>query len=292
MAGTRFDSLAAFRSAAGGLVPGGGAVCLILSEDGVELDGTIRHHIARGFARIVVLAADSHEIAPALEDRVIRVRHDMGREGAPEEAVNTVIGAAPAGTWMAYVFNAEYLFFPFCEDRSIGELCAFCAEERRDSVLSYVVDLYAPDLAAHPDGVAPGAAHFDRTGYYALVRAGRNGEPKERQLDFHGGLKWRFEEHVPKDRRRIDRVAIFRTKPGLALLGDHRFSEEEYNTYACPWHNSPTAVVASFRTAKALRRNPASRHAIGTFAWPNTAPFDWSSRQLLDLGLMEPGQWF
>ena len=46
--------------------------------------------------------------------------------------------------------------------------------------------------------------------------------PKERQLDFFGGLRWRFEEHVPPARRRIDRIALFKAKPGLtAAAGFH-----------------------------------------------------------------------
>ena len=28
------------------------------------------------------------------------------------------------------------------------------------------------------------------------------------------------------------------------------------------------------------------------FTWHNSTRFEWHSRQLLDLGLMEPGQWF
>ena len=114
----------------------------------------------------------------------------------------------------------------------------------------------------------------------------------ERQLDFHGGLRWRFEEHVPETRRKIDRIAIFRAKQGLTLREDHTFSDEEYNTYACPWHNNLTAAIVSFRTAKALKRNPGSTFDIRTFRWHNSTPFEWHSRQLLDLGLMEPGQWF
>ena len=66
----------------------------------------------------------------------------------------------------------------------------------------------------------------------------------------------------------------------------------EYNTFACPRHNSITASVASFRTAKALRRNPGSSPDIHTFCWHNTTEFQWHSLQLLNLGLMEPGQWF
>ena len=92
--------------------------------------------------------------------------------------------------------------------------------------------------------------------------------------------------------RRIDRIALFQTRPGLKLLPDHRFNIEEYNTYSCPWHHNLTAAICSFRTAKALRTNPGSRHAIPTFRWPKSVKFDWTSQQLMDLGLMEPGQWF
>ncbi|NBO21474.1 MAG: hypothetical protein EBU97_06040, partial [Rhodobacteraceae bacterium] len=73
---------------------------------------------------------------------------------------------------------------------------------------------------------------------------------------------------------------------------DFTTSDEEYNTYACPWHNNLTAAVCSFRTAKALRTNPGSRHAVTDFLWHNSVRFSWSSQQLMDLGLMEPGQWF
>lgn len=96
----------------------------------------------------------------------------------------------------------------------------------------------------------------------------------------------------PPARRKIDRIAIFKAAPDLRLREDHTFSDEEYNTYSCPWHHNITATICSFRTAKALKLNPGSRYEIETFKWHNSAPFEWHSRQLLDLGLMEPGQWF
>ena len=103
---------------------------------------------------------------------------------------------------------------------------------------------------------------------------------------------WRFEEHVAPARRRIDRIALFRAAPGLHLEADHRFGIPEYNTYACPWHNNLTAAIASFRAAKALATNPGSREAVGSFQWRNSERFQWNAQQLMDLGLMEPGQWF
>ncbi|NCU20168.1 hypothetical protein EOM89_05410, partial [Candidatus Falkowbacteria bacterium] len=63
-------------------------------------------------------------------------------------------------------------------------------------------------------------------------------------------------------------------------------------TYSCPWHHNLTAAVVSFRVAKALKANPGSSHAIASFRWAGSQRFDWQSQQLMDLGLMEPGQWF
>jgi hypothetical protein len=270
-----------------------GPVAVVLAEDGAALDTTLRHHQQLGFRGVLCLMPDALALAPDLVESVHRIRHDPWAQDALPRAVNRLTEAAP-GVWFFYCHNAEFLFYPFCETRTVGEMLAFHAEERRDAMLTFVVDLYAPDLAQAPDAVSLDHAMLDRTGYYALARPdpANHGHPKERQLDFFGGLRWRFEEHVPPDRRKIDRVSLFRAKPGLRLRGDHTFSDEEYNTYACPWHNNLTAAVASFRTAKALATNPGSRDAIRSFRWRNSVPFEWHSRQLLDLGLMEPGQWF
>ena len=272
-----------------------GPIAVILDEDGVELTSTLAHHLQAGFARLLVLSPDPlapHVLPPDPKGRITPLIFDTRRPAAHVEAVNAVIRRVPPETWLYYGFNAEYLFFPFSETRSIGEMLAFQAEERRTAMLTYVVDLYAPDLTRFPDAVSRDEAMFDRTGYYALARPDRNGNPRERQLDFFGGLRWRFEEHVPPDRRRIDRIALFRARAGLQLLADHRLSDEEMNTYACPWHNNLTAAVASFRVAKALVRNPGSRFHIGNFVWRGSQPFRWNSHQLMELGLMEPGQWF
>jgi len=267
-----------------------GPVGLIMVEDDVEVASTLRHHQRLGFRSLVAFAADDIPRPDELDETVHWVTHDMTQEGALEEVVNGVIEAATS-QWVYYCYNAEYLHFPFCETRSVAELLTFHTEERRDAMLTYVVDLYAGDLDAHPSAVARDDAYFDTTGYYALARWNGN-ERLERQLDFFGGLRWRFEEHVPWKRRRIDRIGLFRACAGLRLQPDHTFSIPEYNTYACPWHNNLTAAICSFRTAKALKRNPGSRSAISSFKWDRSARFDWSSQQLMDHGLIEPGQWF
>ncbi len=279
--------------ARGAAVLGKGPVALVFCEDEVEIDTTLRHHQQLGFRAVVAFMPAVFTLPPDLRETVQRVDYEMTREGALQSAVGAVNEAAP-GLWLFYCYNAEYLFFPFIETRTIGELLAFHSEERRDAMLSYVIDLYAGDLGRFPNAVSLDEAYMDRSGYYALARPdpANHNHPKERQLDFYGGLRWRYEEHVPQVRRKIDRIALFRAKPGLRLRDDHTFSDEEYNTYACPWHNNLTCAIASFRTAKALKSNPGSTFDIQTFRWHNSTMFEWHSRQLLDLGLMEPGQWF
>ncbi|MEJ6397088.1 hypothetical protein [Yoonia sp. 208BN28-4] len=268
-----------------------GPVALILLEDDVEVASTIAHQVGCGFASVIVIGAE--DIVGSGDDSPIvhRVAHDMMVDNALTDVVNPIIAAA-SGRWFYYGYNAEYLYYPFCEHRSVGEMVAFNMEERRDTIMTFVVDLYADDLSAAPNAVSRDDAHLDKSGYYALARHEKEQGYLERQLDFYGGLRWRFEEHVPYERRRIDRVGLFRAKPGLKLRPDHTFNDAEYNTYACPWHNNLTANICSFRTAKALKRNPGSAREIGSFTWRNSEKFAWGSQQLLDLGLMETGQWF
>ncbi|UWQ36773.1 glycosyltransferase family 2 protein [Leisingera aquaemixtae] len=270
-----------------------GPVALVFIEDEVEIATTLRHHLQCGFKAVAALMPDAFDLPQDVRAKVHRVPFDCGPEGAVTDAVNAVIAAAQPGCWLYYCYNAEYLFYPFCETRSIGEMLTFHTEERRDAMLSYVIDLYAGDLDSCPGAVSLENAHLDKSGYYAQARTDpASGPPHERQLDFFGGVRWRFEEHIPLASRKIDRISLFRAKPGLKLQQGHIFNDPEYNTYACPWHHNLTAAVCSFRTAKALKRNPGSTFDIATFRWHNSAPFEWHSRQLLDLGLMEPGQWF
>lgn len=287
----RYDSLDSFLKV-GKAVLAEGPVAMIFVEDDIEIASTLRHHLSCGFAAVLVLMPDAFDLPEDSGEHVHRIAFDCGPETAVFDAVNRVIEAAP-GIWLYYCYNAEYLFYPFCETRSVSEMLTFHTEERRDAMLTYVIDLYADDLAKFELAVSLDQAHLDRSGYYALARTDpATGHPRERQLDFFGGLRWRYEEHIPATRRKIDRIALFRAAPGIRLLPDHTFSDQEYNTYACPWHHNLTAAICSFRAAKALKRNPGSTFDIDTFRWRNSIPFEWDSRQLLDLGLIEPGQWF
>lgn len=289
----RFTDLNDFRKN-GAMAVAKGPIALILVEDEAEVPATLRHHLNAGFKSVIAFMPDGMLLHEELENAIHRVNFNTKQTPLAHCAVVNATIPMAHGEWLYYCYNAEFLFFPFCETRNVTELLTFHTEERRDAMLTYVIDLYASDLRKHKTGVSIEDAWLDKSGYYALARhdAANHNHPKERQLNFHGGLHWRFEEHIPANRRKIDRISLFRSKKDLELREDHTFSDEEYNTYACPWHNNLTADIVSFRTAKALKRNPGSSFDIHTFKWHNSVKFEWTSRQLMDLGLMEPGQWF
>ena len=265
----RYTSLKDFLTRSGKILANS-PVALIFVEDEIEVASTLRHHLDAGFATVLVFMPTTFDLPDDLSPLLHRIDTDTLAPDILTSTVNSLIKSAP-GTWFFYCYNAEYLFYPFCESRTVAEMLAFHTEERRDAMLCYVIDLYAGDLDLYPNAVSIEDAHLDKSGYYALAR---------------------YEEHVPAPRRKIDRIALFRAKAGLELREDHTFNDEEYNTFACPWHHNITAAVCSFRTAKALKSNPGSTFDIHNFRWHNATPFEWHSRQLLDLGLMEPGQWF
>lgn len=286
-----FSGLSDFISAQMGK-PLKGSIAVIFIEDDVEVESTLAHHVALGFHYILVLGQQLPPISDDILTEVITISYNTLQKNAVSAAINHLMPYTD-GAWVFTCFNAEYLYFPFSETRNFNELVSFHAEERRDSMLCYVVDIYAGDLSASPNGVDRLDPYLDKSGYYALARwDAKERVNRERQQDFFGGLKWRFEEFVPPDKRRIDRIGIFRAKQGLTMRDDFTFSDQEYNTYSCPWHNNVTAAIVSFRIAKALRHNPLPREHINDFKWFNSVRFTWSSQQLLDLGLIEPGQWF
>ena len=260
-----------------------GPVALILNEDGIELESTVRHLQNVGFPNIAVLGKSQN-----LPESVVAVEADL-RVGLAD-TLNPLIEAL-TGRWIYFGYNAEYLYFPFCEARTISDAAQFVTEERREAVFATLVDLYAADLSANPLGVDLEAPHFDKLGYFNEARFD-GPQPIERQVNVLGGLKWRYAEHVPWDRRSVERTCFFRAKSGLRIDDAGVLNDAEMNTYSSQWHNAMTFAVASFRVAKSLLHNPGSLDHIADFRWSQSEPFQWSSEQLMRHGFMEPGQWF
>ncbi|SOH92604.1 hypothetical protein SAMN06273572_101452 [Monaibacterium marinum] len=284
-----FASVSQFLAESGSL-PGREPVAIIFVEDVSEVAATVSHHLRLGFVQVLLVGRLAVDAAIPDGEAITRIDEPVRSRDDAIAILNRLIDRL-AGRWVYWGFNAEFLFYPYMESRKISDLTTFMTEERRDHVFGYSVDLYAADLDRAQDGVSRQNAHFDGSGYYGFHRY-RDGQELDRQFDIFGGLTWRYEEFVPWERRRIDRVSLFRAIEGLRISDDLILSVPEMNTLSCPWHHNVTVAVASFRVAKSLKRNPGSMFEIETFMWRRSTPFEWRSEQLLELGIIEPGQWF
>lgn len=263
---------------------GPGPIAFIRDEDGVKLSSTIAHLRLLGFPNIVVIG----HTAPTIETDFIFALIHPSKETT--EYLNALMDQLE-GRWIYFGHNAEYLYFPFCEGRSIMDAAQFIEEERRESVFSTTVDLYQSDIDRNDQNNNRGDAYFDVDGYFSKDRF--EGQTRlDRQVEIYGGLKWRFAEHIDWTRQRIDRICFFKARRGLRLDQRGLFNDPEMNTISCPWHENMTFCVASYRVAKSLMNNPGSTYEIESFLWDRSKKFEWSSQQLMELGLMEPGQWF
>ena len=260
-----------------------GPVAIIINEDDIAIKLTVSHLRGLGFVNLIVFGRTDPQV-----DGIVHLAADPS---AGLAALIAPILPQLKNRWVYWGYNAEYLFFPFCEARTISDAAQFVAEERREAVFATVLDLYAGNLAEHPSGIDRDSAHFDASGYFARDRY--DGPTRiERQIHIHGGLKWRFAEHVPWENQPIERIPFFRARDGVTIDDRGRLSEPEMNTHSAAWHHSMTFAIASFRTAKSLMTNPGSAEAITSLSWSGSTPFAWNSTQLMEHGLMEPGQWF
>jgi len=206
-----------------------GPVAIIRDEDGVDLSPTLTHLRKIGFANIVVMG-----LKAPVEPDVLFMEIEPSAETF--ELINSLI-VPLSGRWIYYAHNAEYLYFPFCEGRSISDVAQFVEEERRESVFSTTVDLYPSQIDRNELILHSEDAHFDEEGYFSRDRF--DGADKlERQIDVFGGLKWRYAEHIEWTRQRIDRIAFFKAKAGLREALPRMASRREKPRKVLPDHET------------------------------------------------------
>jgi hypothetical protein len=173
-----------------------GPFAFIFAQENIELTHTVAHHIKLGFRQTVMLANSPFARPEDLPAEVALIPRAAKSCSDISQEMNAVIAALPQ-RWIYFGYNGEYLFYPFCETRSIGEIIAFNTEERRKTISTTVVNFYAWHLGQSPHGVDVISIYLDRLGYYAETRRDGEQAPLPQQFNFYGGLRWRFEEHVP-----------------------------------------------------------------------------------------------
>lgn len=240
---------------------------------------------------------------------------------APQEeaALLARIAARAQGRWVIWCRNGEFPVFPWWETRSLGDLAAFQAGERRRGAGGWTVDLYAGDMAEaverdDPGWEPPARCWFDGAGIFArrgpratwerpaprrpapaglgALRRRRAVASEDSAPRIYGGLAWRHAEDLPDPPPRLDRTPFFAAAPGLRPDAELRFGDPAVDGFEGRWHRSPTMAVMSFRAAARLLSDPVLAAARPDFRWSGSRPWDWRSASLLDAGIIEPGQWF
>jgi len=260
-----------------------GVVAIVLADDPNGARATCEHLVELGAVAILVIGQASD---PALtnERAITGISDDTSGDASRARAINTLIDSL-AGRWLLWVHAGEFFYFPFCETRTIADLTAFLDSERRRLLYTYAFDLYANALPAPGEDPRDRELFLDRLGHYAFPS-------DDGGLDVYGGLAWRFEEHLGGAEHHIGRPALFRARKGEHLGIDLRFTALEYGSVACPWHNNPTGAIVTLRNARRLFGQPGFGAVRSKLIWRGSTRFEWNSRQLLELGLIETGQWF
>ncbi|MEM6932201.1 MAG: hypothetical protein AAF526_01310 [Pseudomonadota bacterium] len=258
-----------------------GVLTVLFCEDAAYVSATLDRALSQRPAHILCIGRTS-----GVEDHehVTMIRADLADRFARDGIINRIIDRFD-GRWIHWINNGDFFFYPWCESRSLGELAAFLADERRPILFSYGLDLYARELPAKNADPRLVEMWFDLRAYHAF--------PEEnRRLAIFGGLGWRFEELFLPAWRQIGRAALFRAEKGVHIGKDMVFEDDVYVSVSAPWHNSPTGAVMSLRRTRHLFASPEFVDVQERLFWPGSHKFEWTSAQLLDLGMIEPGQWF
>ena len=214
------------------------------------------------------------------------------------------------GRWVLSLEPCEFLIFHKSETRKLRDLMEFVSGERRDHVFAIAIEMYG-DRPAEQLSLAPGQRpvellpYFDPTGYvtsepglffHTTVRGG----PQRRALY---GARAPALNRVPLVKWRW----FYNYAAGTRLLMPRRVNRPH-----APWHTTPTACLLRF----ASLNDPATLHRAaeaesfelvkdgGGASYPVEARLrvmslktDISTRftgseDLVEAGLLNPGQWF
>jgi len=274
-----YPTVRAFAAAKPALPPG--VVAILMCEAEAHAARSARHLAELGASAVIAVGA-----APAVGEPGVPVIGIAERpELRTERAILNALWPALVGRWVVWLWNGEFLFFPFCETRTLSDLTNFLGDERRTSLYAYALDLYGHDMPAPAEAPEHAALQFDRIGYHAFPKEGQ-------QLRLFGGLGWRFEELCPPELQQIGRTVLLRVAPGTALDRERLFGQTVYDSVSCPWHHNPTGAVMSLRRSRRILAHPGFAEVADRLIWEGSTRFAWQSRQLLELGMIEPGQWF
>ncbi len=284
-------ALASLRQLACTLRPAGAAagepVAIVTYRgEAALLDGFLVHHRRLGVARFVFLdlsaAGDlAGRLSAAPGCTVWQPR--TGVANHPERALawsNALRHRHAAGRWCLSIDATDLFVFARCETRPLRALTDFLETEHRGHLFALVIETYANAAPAE----ATSEPLFDPCGYVTEAPGPDGG------VAVRGGPRRRTAfRTVPALSPPIDRVPLVRWRRHHAYLeGTRRLWPSRLNAPHAPWHSSPTACLLRLGTLTPDVSAAPQRDRLCT----DVSRRFRSSDDLVECGLLNPGQWF
>lgn len=217
------------------------------------------------------------------------------------------------GRWCLSLEPSERFVFYRSETRSITDLIDFLTSEQRDHIYAIFLEMYGDSRAEdiHLDtGEDPAdkLRYFDAFGYSA-PEAGRLSN-----VIIRGGIQRRILYRTnPEDSPSLNRIPLVKWRWFFAYISGRRLMmPQRLNTPHAPWHSSPTACLLRYALLDpapsidlAARIDATEIMSDGRRSCYDAVPalrqsalkHDFSGRfteslDLVEVGLINPGQWF
>lgn len=219
------------------------------------------------------------------------------------------------GRWCLSLELNDLFVFARCETRNIKDLIEFLETEQRDHMYALVVELYGNrpaetldlDPGEHPLALLP---YFDPCGYATAPRLGRF-----RNMTVRGGVQRRtMFRDAPRRAPPLNRIPLVKWRWYYGYVATTRMlMPRRLNVPHSPWHSTPTAALLRFsllendgvlrRAAKAESADIIHPDGGGrSFAQVSelrerqlrhdSSRLYSTSWDLVECGLVNPGQWF
>lgn len=276
---------------------GGEAVAVVTYRGEARLlDTFLAHHRGLGLGRFVFLDLSADGGLPARLGGLPGCTVWRPRPGVAVDPARLLLWSNAlrhrhaAGRWCLSLDATDLLVFSRCETRPLRALIDFLETEHRNHLYALVIEMYGEGALADDDGRAPleQLPLFDPAGYLT------DAPDADQGVAVRGGPRRRtLFRLLPAQSPPLDRVPLVRWSRWLRYVeGTRRLRPTGLNTPHAPWHSSPTACLLRLGL---LAPHAGEREAAGLAR--QTLRTDVSRRfrvsdDLVDCGLLNPGQWF
>jgi hypothetical protein len=226
--------------------------------------------------------------------------------------LNYLRGIYATGRWCLSLDLNDMLVYYRSETRQIGDLIDFLESENRDHIFAQIIEMYGSERAMDlnpQDDLLDKLCYFDPYGYATEARSG----PFDNVI-VRGGLQRRtLFSTRPLQAPILSRIPLAKWTRFKSYIAETQVMlPKQMNVPHSPWHSTPTACLLRFALANEddqleMAARVELSNSIRAFAHSSylgtkglreqslrrefSARFE-RSEDLVDFGLLNPGQWF